>query len=64
LKGPVTFTLTVSGNTAGITGLSGVFFQFGTTPGEGFVPEPGFYGVLALGVSGLFFAKRRRKVAQ
>jgi len=25
------------------------------------VPEPGFYGVLAVGVSGLFFAVRRRK---
>jgi len=34
-----------------------------TTGGSGLAPEPGFYAALAVGLSGLFFAVRRRRKA-
>ena len=67
-KGPVVFTTTVSGaNLANITGIPSMPFVFGPNfaQASGFdgvpAPEPGFYGALALGLSGLFFIRRRSK---
>jgi hypothetical protein len=62
-----TFEVTVSGTNLGdITGVSDVLIAFNTAQ-TGLVatltPEPGFYGVLALGGAGLFFVRRRRKTA-
>ena len=52
-----------------VTGQNRLIFQVFQKAGDGFdldntvVPEPGFYGVLALGLSGLCFAIRRKRSA-
>jgi len=58
---PAIFTVTLSGNYAGVTGVSDVFLNFGTIQGGSPVPEPGFYGLLTLGISGLMFVGKRRR---
>lgn len=44
-------------------GTSDGFEEWALTEGATVIPEPGFYGVLALGMAGLFLVARRRKPA-
>jgi hypothetical protein len=47
----------------GATGFASISL-FSDTVSQGVIPEPGFYGVLAGGLAGIFlFARRRRKTA-
>jgi hypothetical protein len=53
-----TFILNVTGT---LTSISDVSLNFGTgTDLVTTTPEPGFYGLLSLGLAGLFFVRRRR----
>lgn len=62
LKGPVTFSLTLSGFND-LTRIENVTFLFDTVGQQLVVPEPGFYGVLALGLSGLLVARYRKSAS-
>lgn len=66
IKNAVVFTL--SGLAGGFTEdnlqLLGIRFQYGTALDEPYLtPEPGFYGLLALGFAGVFIVAMRRKNA-
>uniref|UniRef100_Q01XI7 PEP-CTERM protein-sorting domain-containing protein n=1 Tax=Solibacter usitatus (strain Ellin6076) TaxID=234267 RepID=Q01XI7_SOLUE len=62
-----TFTFTVSSDFDMSKAPSSVGLLFGTTgaitPGDTFTPEPGYYLVLSLGLSGLVLFRRRRGTA-
>ena len=56
-----TFVLSVTGTLSQISAVS-LNFGTGSDPhATTLTPEPGFYGLLSLGMAGIFFARRRRK---